>query len=572
MAEGDQPLFPIKNRSVAEGVNTRVFPLDIKDTEAVELQNIDSSTAGQRQKRQGFTICATGITAGPILALSEFTDSATQSTMLLAVSPGLSAGDHKRLWSWDGQATQFVNRGSLLGYTASPFTEDGQIQIVNGYDLDRGTLEGQPFVAVINTQQEGVDRWAFDGNSLYTCHYGAASGEPQGIPMAFVQNRAFGRGGKTNQQDSELYFSDILQSWTFTAAGSIGFGSLSVVFGADTKQEIRGAQLFRNNELIVWQSDATEELILTNSALFSAAGAAAQFANWERRAIDPTIGLASHKSVATVGQDIYFADQYGNIRSIARTIQDANQGTKSLPISEPLDSWIKRINPSASYNIVGQSFDRWYVLGLPIDNATEPDHVFLLDVARSAAFQRAVWDGPWIGVNPFSMARATIPDATDSADQNPTLYVGRTTTASGEVVRMFRGSDDAGTDVEYREVSKRYDWGNLELNKQGARMELFAVATATATLHVEANTDAMGWQTVGYLNLIGDAPMLPEDLPFNFGGVGVARSTIALDSLNKFRDLQIRMTATTDQQVKVLGYTLYAHIDNYDWQVSEDSL
>lgn len=62
----DQPLQPIISRSAAGGINTRVFPLDIRDDEAVELQNIDTTTIGQRKKRQGYTIVATGITHGPI--------------------------------------------------------------------------------------------------------------------------------------------------------------------------------------------------------------------------------------------------------------------------------------------------------------------------------------------------------------------------------------------------------------------------------------------------------------------------------------------------------------------------
>ena len=85
------------NFSVAAGLNTRVHPLNLGDQEAVELRNVDSTTPGQRDVRPDFTIVATGITAGPILALREFRKTTANAQVLLAVSPGASGRSQEAL-------------------------------------------------------------------------------------------------------------------------------------------------------------------------------------------------------------------------------------------------------------------------------------------------------------------------------------------------------------------------------------------------------------------------------------------------------------------------------------------
>lgn len=565
--EGVQPYQPLEVSSLAGGINTRVFPLLIADNEAVELTNIDTSTPGERVTRAGTAIAATGITTGPILAMSEYKPP-NGDTVLLAVSPGLSAGDHKQAWEWDGALTMFTHLGALTGYTAAYETDDGRMEIITGFDLDASVDQ----IAVFNTAQNGAPRWYYDGSVITNqAHWGDAGGSgnpPNTIPVVYYRNRGFGRG-YTNRET--IYFSNVA-SWTASLAGGPSFPGVaqSIVFGGQTKDEIIALSQYRTNELIIHMSDRTEKLNITEqiNPTFTT-GAFDPYAFWSREVIDYEKGCCSKESVASSGSDVFFADQDCNIRSVARTIQDNAQGVESLPISEPLDAWIKRINPLARQRIVGRTFDRWYLLGLPIDSATEADHVFALDVARTAQLQRPVWDGPWTGNwKPYSMAVATLDTATDSDDLNPTLYIGSTVTTEGFVYKGFRGTTDAGDPILHQELGKRHSVGSLLIHKQGKRLDVFAVASGDVTVHVEGNADARGWETIGHFNTSGDVPQLPVEIPFDLGGVGVVDAHFDLQDFGWWRDIQFRMTATSSIPVKVLSYAALIQPQNYREYVS----
>ena len=551
----------LQNRSASGGVNTRVFPLDIRDDQAVELENVDTSTPGQRLIRQGTTLTATGITHGPILALAEYKATAG-SAELLAVSAGGSLGDHAQAWSWDGTGTQFTHLGALTGYTG---WDAHPVEIVAAFDVTVGGGVGQ--VAIFSYDAVSEDRWYYDGSAgLSQAPYGGSgSGTPNGQTFHYAQNRLFMNHSEAQANQHRLGISDVGRAVAGASVTDIFPAANVVDMGGQSKNRIVAIDSFRESDIVVFMSDRIEA-IRAGSKLFSNV-----LSDWTRVVIHQTIGCSGRKAVANTGEDMFFADQSGNIRSLVRTINDAGQGIQTLPISDPIKTWIDRINPAARNRIVVEAFDRWLLVGLPIDTATEADYVFALDTVQSAAQGFPVWNGPWTGSNaqkPFSMTVAELDGASANEDKNPTLYVGSTVTGNGLVYRMFRGTDDAGQAITFRETTKRYNAGTLELDKSWIRLQSYAVGTADATMNVEANLDAGGWEDVGSFSLLGSSPQLPQSLPFSLGGLGVVEDVQSLDcqklSKDRGKDIQFRFTATASAEVKFLGFSLFHFVENWD--------
>lgn len=545
-----------RNRSVQGGVNTRMFPLDIQDIEAVALQNIDIQTPGQRQKRKGTTLTATGFSLGPIKGLTTFRGNGGD-TNLLAVTPGFSFTAHQELYKWDGTGL-WTRVFTLTGYTANT-----ECVFVAGHDTDLGGK-----VVVINPLGAmTVTRWFYTTNQSGTATFGAtyfgSAGHPP-VPecLAYINGRAFGTQGTTDGRAS-IFVSKIAQ-WVVSPTGFLS--SDVFIMGSGTTQRIVSINAFRNNEAIIYMDDRIEELI---AADFNTTPLGV--VNWERRVIDPTIGCAGKKSIAVVGEDQLFADQFGNIRSLARTALDAQQGTRSAPVSDGIDSYIKRINAGFQSQITAIAFDRWYVVALPLDSAQTADTVFLFDTVLKA------WQGPWTAITPSWFTVGTL-DATNAnaVDKNPTLYYGSTETATGYVFRLMKGEGtavpgSADLAIEYQETTKRIDYGALDLMKQWIRIELIAIATANITMTVEANI-GLGFVTVGTVTLLGDAPTLPHGFPLMLGGQGVVLGKLSLEGLDRSRDIQFRLTASSaTDTMSILGYNLFAFIQNIEWDVETPS-
>lgn len=549
----DESLQLERNRSAGGGVNNRLFPFDIAEDQSVELMNIDASTPGQRVKRQGTAITASGMTQGPILALAPF-QPGDLDPLLLAVAPGTTSADNLKLWEWNGMTSQWTLARTLTGYQ----NLGAEVEIITGYEANVTTGNYVAMLSYDRALGNGATdgRYFYNGSTLWTT--GIYTGGTK--VLSYLFNRGFARG--TGIEKNRLLFSDLI-NWTFS--GIVYSGAQEVRFGGQSTQQIIAVAQFRQNEVIVFMADRIEELIVEDPFT-----APAPLTNWRRMVIDTELGIIGPRAYAVAGQDVYFVDQYGNVRSIARTIQDSVQGSKSRPISESIHGFIRRINPSAAHKTFLRSFDRWLFLALPLDTASEPSHVFVLDVARSVDQQQPVWDGPWTNLNPAAMAVHTFEAATIAADTQPTLYIGQNMTADGRVVKWPRGQDDAGSPIVYQETTRRIHLNQLELDKKFERLEVYAVGTVNATMMVEASPEARGFKLLGYMGILGDSPLLPLTLPFTFGGFGVVNTKFDITELQfgRIRDIQFRFTVTTTGEVKFLGWSLFGWVENFEWRTT----
>ena len=550
-----QDLDFIRNRSAAGGVNSYAFPFDIGDNEAVELTNIDASTRGIRKSRQGVSLVASGITFGPILTMSPY-QAVSADTELLAVSPGATFpnAQHLKLWSWDGTASTWSLKGTLTGFTSATVG----IEIVPGIDLN--SVSGKPYLARIFTQQSIALSFVYDGTNLGSTNAAAAVPAAGFFPAADVLNRGFASADAANR--AKIYFTD---------TGMFGFTGWSttqnVTMGGGARQLVKAIKPFRNRNLITFMADRIEAIILADSSLVPGAGDAGiigPYRDWSREVIDTSIGCAGYRCVASTGEDLLFADQLGNVRSLNQTITDNQQGVKGTPLSIGIQGYIDRINAAAIDKINAVFYDRFCFFGFPLDSATDVSHTFAWDVVNKA------WYGPYTGLFPArSMAAATMTNASAAAKyQNPSLYLGSAATTGGLVYHAFDGVTDAGAAIVYQETSKRYNGDQLEAPKFFRRLADFYQATGSETMLVEARKDGGAWTQLGTIDLTGDTPSLPLTFPFSFGGSGVVKKRFSLERFGEqVQDMQFRYTATASGEIRHLGFSVALHRKNFDWTV-----
>lgn len=542
-----------RNRSASGGVNTFRSPLDIEENEVVELTNGLAPVPGIRKVRPGTSVVASGVTHGPIAAMSEFTPSSFVPE-LLVVAPGASfpTPAHMKLFKWDGTGSTFTEVGTLTGFTAPTLAVD----IVTGLDLN---APGGPAVARITSKQNLPFDYIYAGSSL-TLVSGPAIKPSSGMfPIGTSVGRAFGAGRLTTDR-GKVFYSDVA-SWNVT-----GFSTLqSFTMGGGTRQEIVALKEFRSSDLIVFLSDRIEAIQMNGDPLANLSSTLNTAGLWSRIVIDRSIGCASRRSVQTVGEDLFFVDQYGNVRSLNQTITDNNQGTKTLPISSKIQTYIDRINPSAVDAIVGAAWDRYYVVSLPLDNAVTPSHSFLYDTINGAWF--GPWDGPWSRVG--NLAVATLVNATSSTDRNPTLYIGGAETSSGKVYRTMSGTGDDSLPIVYQETTKRDSFATLDAKKKPQRIRLYGLPSPGSTLMIESRANGGAFRLVGYQGMSGEAPQLPLTGPIDLSSAGIVEAVKTLElNFQNARDIQHRFTCTCTGDLSILGYTTQAHLKNIDWQVT----
>jgi hypothetical protein len=89
-------------------------------------------------------------------------------------------------------------------------------------------------------------------------------------------------------------------------------------------------------------------------------------------------GLVAQKSVVTIGNKIFFlsdngvyATQFGDLYNLRGA---------GLPLSDPIDPLIKRINPDYAHNAVAIYHDNRYFLAVPLDSATTNNAILVFNL------------------------------------------------------------------------------------------------------------------------------------------------------------------------------------------------
>lgn len=519
----EKPTGKIVVRDFSRGVVNKIHALNIPDNSFADGQDCDPFTPGIVQTRNGYTSSASFSGSGStytIRGLFHFAkDNASAQKKILAFDSKVGAS--QGIYSWGGSGSTFTSEVVTGHNTATEI----DAAVVNGklYYVDGSGAVGE-----------------YTSTGATTGTHADISGSPSACTtLTYWQGRLWAGGQDTN--GGYLYYSSVFAptSWDTTVK--------QVRVGFNTGQKIVAARPRRSGELIVFLERSIWVVTPLGDAFNNQAFGFPTIDLWQPQEIDPTIGCGSLKSVAVLGNDMIFMDQYANIRSLQVTLNDAAQGSKSLPISDAIQGFVDRINKAALSQCAAIVFGNRYYISVPLDSAVVNSHTFVLDVTTGA------WTGPWT----FGMNRWLISDVGGSSGEYR-LY-GSKAENSFVLYRVESGTSDNGSAITMQLTTKRFDFGDLDIDKIGETVLSNIVVDSDGTMTVEASVNGGGFSTIGTMDTDGGAGTLPQTAPYFLGGGGIAYDNQSLLGKKRWKEIQLRFSCSTlDVKCKLLGYSILA--------------
>jgi len=501
----DDPILVYRNYSIASGVNSWVFPTDIKDDQVADIQNIDISIPGKRKKVPGYTakfdLGANLVSGGALFAPTG------GSKLLISESAG-------NIYSWDFAAASATERQAGLTST------DQVDYLVAGDTIYR-----------LNS----VDNIYYSTDGLSWSNYDAsvATNFPKCTHGVYLVGRIFVAGNLTHPD--WIYFSN-----TFNATGGAwGQNTRALKIETGDNQVLRGLVPWRQIGktvpfLVAFKDRSIWQIDISNPSPYL----------WYAAPLSLRHGSCSRRAVTAVGDDVFFLSFRDGVRSLLKTIAETTSGG-SEPLSRPIQSYIDRINWQYAVDKACSVFyDNKYFIAVPLDTSTYNNYVFIYNPLND--LQRI--GNAWTIIPDVNVNHWIITDY-NNVEQ---LYAGEAS-ADGKMYLFWDldSTDFNGTAITYQEDSKRINFGLPDHDKTGIFLEVEALITEAAELLVYAQLDGNGWTEIKMTNgerldLGSGTPSLPVDLPFDLVGNVKVRGKYPLGKLGRFRNIQFRFKQETD--------------------------
>jgi hypothetical protein len=506
----DDQELEVSRRDLSGGINTRQAPRQISDNQVENISNYDISIPGEIRKDKGLTLIED---LGDDGGTGCFGFEPSGGTNVLVVTHGT------KLETWPATGTfteRKTNFTTGLNTTIVKAEEDG---------------EGDVFLV-----GNGVDNWyRFEPDDYSTPQdLGSTTGTgsdspPKSTVGLYYRNRFW------VVKNNLAYFSDPYPSSYATAfdtasnafrmtlgpeRAAIGLRDLGIVFiGRD--------QIWGLNPSVIPDptTDKPEKIL--------------------------EIGCVAGKTAVQVADDIMFLARDG-VRGLFRTQQDKVQTGRSYPISYILKTEYESINWAYIQNSCAIYYDNKYLLALPVNSSTTNNQVWIYYPANNSWRVRDDWNvAGWGTMTVGGEQRLYYIDSTD-----------------GKVYRAFYGDNDNGTAITSSITGKEEDLGYPSRYKVGGELEVEAFSTSeAATLTVTASIDGGAYQAIGTLTLTsGTAPTLPISLPFNLADNNVISGKFHLDSLGRWKTIQVKIEDSNDtsDDVIIYSYTIRTFLEEYE--------
>lgn len=519
----DENPIIVKRFNLPIGQNSNDCPEAIAEHEVALLQNADLSKNGVRKTRAGkSTGVGTSSGTAAVLGLNHFYPEG--GTKLL------TRYQNGAWQKWDG----------TTGWT----------NLVTGLAVGRANFViGSKKILLLEPSQNVR---SYDGTTVVDEGNGATD-PPRTLFGIYHKNKAILSGNTTDR--SFIYPSDTLDITTFDAT--------KVLKVADQDNgEMRALvnlSLTTNHGFIAFKDNAT----------FFVDSANADPVNWSIILIDAAHGCFAGRTAVAVGStrsigqsgDVIYVSREGQkfrVRSLIRTVSDAlhNAGVLSDAIEDVLDavSDTNMSNASAFY------FDDKYILSIPSGSSTFNDTVCVLDLKSSIPSQ-GFWK--WTIFKGWSIDCFSVFEDNGIED----LYGGEADGTDTEVYKLFSGTSDSGTAIQFIEEGRREDFGFPELRKTFEHVEVQFLATDVTLVTVLAQIDGGGFSTLGTVDVGGGGPTLAINLPFDLSAQARVRAKFPLDGLGTGRDVQVRVEhSDLDKTVSYLGNSVAAFLTPLELQ------
>lgn len=312
-------------------------------------------------------------------------------------------------------------------------------------------------------------------------------------------NRLFCTSADTAIPPDTIYASDILdgESWDLVGA--------SLRVGGDG-DPITGIYPWFGNRLLVFKQ---------RSIWYIDADPLLDVASWEVKLINNRIGCVAHRTIQSVGADVYFLAQDG-VRNVSQ-IQSGSQTDVGEPKSAVIQDEIDAINRDAISKCCAAFHRNRYFLAVPAGTATSPDTVLVWNELAQA------WLGAWTGWQPreFCISGFGGRIRLNFADSSGKLWTWDDfTPVSDETSSIYR---DDTTDYPSYIVTRGYNHQEPLVNKAGYSVQAFTENRLTdtpATAYLYYDMDASGVFTALDTSITVAAGDRQRRLAYNLTGKG----------------------------------------------------
>jgi hypothetical protein len=312
--------------------------------------------------------------------------------------------------------------------------------------------------------------------------------------------------------------------------------NLQIRVGGGEGDAIVGLAGWDNNQLVVGKRNSLW-IVLADPATTATSLATATVTR-----VSGEIGVMSHRSMAQVGNDIWFLAQDG-VRSLGRTLAN-NEREISDTISAPIVDLIERINWEQAHKAAACFWRNRYMLSVPLDSSTEPNVVLVYNTLRKA------WSGYWTNWTPLCWAKSRLNNQTR-------LNFGRVDSAvwqwkddvlaANEDDETFFDAD--GTPVEAQILTRALIFNDALATKSGCTVEFeFYRGTAEVSASLVVDSDDQTVSLCDPFEIGADPLTLDFVLPQVFPAQGARRVQRDLMAFEPFRELQFFLESTNGKQ------------------------
>lgn len=478
------------------GLNDKLSPISIKDSEASALQNVNFTLGGAIMKRKGYSSDNHVYLNGPVTGLYQYTQK--DGTEYLVATAG------QKIYKMDSLDGAFDDITSTLTIAT------GSTAL---FDF---TIANNNLVATNQTNQ--VIKWTGSGNGS------DLTAAPQGQWVEFHQNIVFmantitDTAGASDVQPSRLYFSNVLDETTWTSTDYIDVG-------ADDGSEITGLAVLLDT-LYIFKENAIFRLSGTNRDDF----VLSRMVNGVGCISGRSIQVINNRIIFQARDGIYVYDGGINVKKISARIEDT---------LDDLDATKNEFSVSANFKKLNQ-----YWLSATTSGVTAPDLILVYDYYHDA------WT-KYTGIEANAMT--TLVDTNDVEQ----LYTGDATTEN--VFKQNDGDNDDGVAIDAFYTTKWFRFPEImESDKVVRLLRVFAKADGNWDLTVDSFQDFASATDSDTITLTGGGSLYGTGLygTATYAGDEIIIGRIHLSLRESFFKWSFK-NSNADEPFTVYGFVTY---------------
>ena len=278
---------------------------------------------------------------------------------------------------------------------------------------------------------------------------------------------------------------------------------------------------------------------------------------WTVENIDTKIGCVSHRSIAQVGQDVFFLAPDG-IRTVKSILEGAGRAV-SEPISIGIQDVIDTINWNAAIDKAAGFFWRnHYILSVPTGSSTTNNKCIIYNTVTKSFVGTWDWDATQFTATAFN-GEVRLAFSTESGKA---MFFQDHVKEASEVAATYQ---DDGVDYESHILTRGLSFGQQfnEVLPNHTELELRPALAERVNIRISLDEGEESVVNQNPINTATGSVTLPFDLPVTFPATVPLRSSYNLINKGPCREMQFKVR-TDAGKMHVRGIRASAYVNTLD--------